>query len=133
MRSESEERDGHVHAFNRRHHAGIRLQPDVADAQAEGASTSQPQIIEKITQKIVHRYLAKRRRLPDRRAGYTQKANVGGHKVYIHTGEYADGSLGDELVAFETRTGIETLGEIVGTIYNDDLLDQIFSRFCIGK
>ncbi|MDA0806816.1 MAG: tRNA modification GTPase [Planctomycetota bacterium] len=45
----------------------------------------------------------------------------------------ADGSLGDELVAFETRTGIETLGEIVGTIYTDDLLDQIFSRFCIGK
>ena len=45
----------------------------------------------------------------------------------------ADGRLGDELVAFETRTGIETLGEIVGTIYTDDLLDQIFSRFCIGK
>lgn len=45
----------------------------------------------------------------------------------------AEGRLGDELVAFETRTGIETLGEIVGTIYTDDLLDQIFSRFCIGK
>ncbi len=45
----------------------------------------------------------------------------------------ADGRLGDELVAFETRAGIETLGEIVGTIYTDDLLDQIFSRFCIGK
>lgn len=47
--------------------------------------------------------------------------------------EAADGRLGDELVAFETRAGIETLGEIVGTIYTDDLLDQIFSRFCIGK
>jgi tRNA modification GTPase len=45
----------------------------------------------------------------------------------------ADARLGDELVAFETRAGIETLGEIVGTIYTDDLLDQIFSRFCIGK
>jgi tRNA modification GTPase len=47
--------------------------------------------------------------------------------------EAAAGRFGDELVAFETRTGIETLGEIVGTIYTDDLLDQIFSRFCIGK
>jgi tRNA modification GTPase len=47
--------------------------------------------------------------------------------------EAADGRFGDELVAFETRVGIETLGEIVGTIYTDDLLDQIFSRFCIGK
>jgi len=47
--------------------------------------------------------------------------------------EAADGRFGDELVAFETRAGIETLGEIVGTIYTDDLLDQIFSRFCIGK
>jgi tRNA modification GTPase len=41
--------------------------------------------------------------------------------------------LGDELVAFETRAAIETLGEIVGAVYTDDLLDQIFSRFCIGK
>ncbi len=47
--------------------------------------------------------------------------------------EAAAGRFGDELVAFETRAGIETLGEIVGTIYTDDLLDQIFSRFCIGK
>lgn len=47
--------------------------------------------------------------------------------------EAADHRLGDELVAFETRAAIETLGEIVGTVYTDDLLDQIFSRFCIGK
>jgi ribonucleoside-diphosphate reductase alpha chain len=33
--------------------------------------------------------------LPQRRSGYTQKANVGGHKVYLRTGEYADGSLGE--------------------------------------
>lgn len=45
----------------------------------------------------------------------------------------ADARMGDELVALETRAGIEAIGEIVGTIYTDDLLDQIFSRFCIGK
>lgn len=47
--------------------------------------------------------------------------------------EAADARLGDELVAFEIRAAIEALGEIVGTVYTDDLLDQIFSRFCIGK
>jgi len=36
-----------------------------------------------------------RRRLPHRRKGYTQKATVGGHKVYLRTGEYEDGKLGE--------------------------------------
>jgi ribonucleoside-diphosphate reductase alpha chain len=45
--------------------------------------------------KLVYRYIAKRRMLPARRRGYTQKARVGGHKVYIRTGEYDDGSLGE--------------------------------------
>ncbi|MDA0282894.1 MAG: 50S ribosome-binding GTPase [Planctomycetota bacterium] len=47
--------------------------------------------------------------------------------------EAADARLGDEIVALETRAAIESLGEIVGAVYTDDLLDQIFSRFCIGK
>ena len=52
-------------------------------------------VAEKITERVVHRYLAKRRRLPHRRAGYTQKAVVAGHKVYLRTGEYEDGSIGE--------------------------------------
>ncbi len=48
-----------------------------------------------LAEKIVHRYIAKRRRLPDRRAGYTQKAKIGGHTVYIRTGEYEGGELGE--------------------------------------
>jgi ribonucleoside-diphosphate reductase alpha chain len=36
-----------------------------------------------------------RRKLPDRRKGYIQKAAVGGHKVYLHTGEYDEGELGE--------------------------------------
>jgi ribonucleoside-diphosphate reductase alpha chain len=36
-----------------------------------------------------------RRRLPERRKGYIQKSMVGGHKVYLHTGEYDDGELGE--------------------------------------
>ncbi len=49
----------------------------------------------KIAEKIVHRYIARRRRLPDRRAGYTQKARIGNHKIYLRTGEYEDGALGE--------------------------------------
>lgn len=48
-----------------------------------------------IAERIVYRYIAKRRRMPDRRAGYTQKAVVGGHKVYLRTGEFDDGTLGE--------------------------------------
>ena len=49
----------------------------------------------RVAERVVYRYIAKRRRMPDRRGGYTQKATVGGHKVYLHTGEYEDESLGE--------------------------------------
>jgi tRNA modification GTPase len=39
----------------------------------------------------------------------------------------------EELVAAEIRVAIEEFGKIVGAVYTDDLLDRIFSRFCIGK
>ncbi|MCZ6580126.1 MAG: vitamin B12-dependent ribonucleotide reductase [Nitrospirae bacterium] len=50
---------------------------------------------EKIAERVLVRYLAKRRPLPTRRIGYTQKANIGGHKLYLRTGEYVDGTLGE--------------------------------------
>jgi tRNA modification GTPase len=40
---------------------------------------------------------------------------------------------GDELAAAEIRTAIDELGRVVGAVYTDDLLDRIFSTFCIGK
>ena len=52
-------------------------------------------VSEKMAQRIVYRYIAKRRKLPNRRGGYTQKAVVGGHKIYLRTGEYNDGTLGE--------------------------------------
>jgi ribonucleoside-diphosphate reductase alpha chain len=45
--------------------------------------------------RVLVRYMAKRRPLPTRRSGYTQKAIVGGHKIYLRTGEYEDGTLGE--------------------------------------
>ena len=50
-------------------------------------------IVEKVIVKEVNRQA--RERLPERRKGYTQKANVGGHKVYLRTGEYEDGKIGE--------------------------------------
>ena len=57
-------------------------------------------IAERIVEKVVERItvLRERERLPDRRKGYTQKAVVGGHKVYLRTGEYEDGRLGEIFV-----------------------------------
>jgi ribonucleoside-diphosphate reductase alpha chain len=49
----------------------------------------------RIAEKIIHRYIAKRRKLPHRRSGYTQKAVIGGHKLYLRTGEYEDGTIGE--------------------------------------
>ncbi|MEL7029283.1 MAG: hypothetical protein AAGL49_08715 [Pseudomonadota bacterium] len=51
-------------------------------------------VAERIVEKIIERAPG-RRRLPDRRKGYIQKATVGGHKVYLHTGEFDDGELGE--------------------------------------
>jgi ribonucleoside-diphosphate reductase alpha chain len=46
-----------------------------------------------VVEKVVQR--GERRRLPNRRKGYTQKATVGGHKVYLRTGEQEDGRLAE--------------------------------------
>jgi tRNA modification GTPase len=45
----------------------------------------------------------------------------------------AEAGLGDELIALELRESIDHLGKIAGRVYTDDVLDRIFSRFCIGK
>ncbi len=51
---------------------------------------------ERIVERVVERVrMSERDKLPGRRKGYTQKATVGGHKVYLRTGEYEDGRLGE--------------------------------------
>lgn len=64
---------------------------------ARPASAKAHVIAEKIVERIVERENT-RQKLPDRRKGYTQKAVVGGHKVYLRTGEYEDGTLGEIFV-----------------------------------
>ncbi|TFL17078.1 vitamin B12-dependent ribonucleotide reductase [Jannaschia formosa] len=71
------------------------------DEAAEVLETGTPHqkaevLAEKIVEKIIVREVARgRQKMPERRKGYTQKAVVGGHKVYLRTGEYANGDLGE--------------------------------------
>jgi len=81
-----------------------------------------------------------RRRLPDRRKGYIQKAAVGGHKVYLHTGEFEDGSLGEifldmhkEGAAFRSLMNNFAIAISIGLQYGvplEEFVDAfVFSRF----
>jgi ribonucleoside-diphosphate reductase alpha chain len=69
---------------------------DAGEEESAAAATPQPftQPLQ-IAEKIVYRYIAKRRSMPQRRSGYTQKATISGHKVYLRTGEYEGGQLGE--------------------------------------
>ncbi len=66
---------------------------ELADEPAAALINERPQVIAERLVPVLEQ--ATRRRLPHRRKGYTQKAAVGGHKVYLRTGEYDDGTLGE--------------------------------------
>ncbi|MFL5153227.1 MAG: vitamin B12-dependent ribonucleotide reductase, partial [Microvirga sp.] len=68
---------------------------DALLAQPTAARTTE--VAERIVERVIERVerIRAREKMPDRRTGYTQKAVVGNHKVYLHTGEYADGRLGE--------------------------------------
>lgn len=96
--------------------------------------------VREVTERVVVRYLSKRRRLPDRRKGYTQKAIVGGHKVFLRTGEYEDGELGEIFVdmhkegaAFRSLMNSFAIAISIGLQHGVPLerfVDQfVFSRF----
>jgi len=109
------------------------------DLTAEDEAPSKADPVQ-IAERIVHRYLAKRRRLPDRRAGYTQKAKIGGHKVYLRTGEYQDGTLGEIFIdmhkdgaAFRSLMNCFAIAVSIGLQHGvplDEFVDAfVFTRF----
>ena len=111
-----------------------------ADEPAVEVKSDTVKAAEKITEKIVYRYLARRRRLPDRRAGYTQKARIGNHKMYLRTGEYEDGTLGEifidmhkEGAAFRSMTNCFAIAVSLGLQHGvplDEYIDAfLFTRF----
>ncbi len=73
---------------------------DIVDEVIEApAAARAPIVAERIVERIIERQVQQgRKRLPERRKGYTQKAIVGGHKVYLRTGEYEDGALGEVFI-----------------------------------
>ena len=113
--------------------------PAAEEAPRRAAPAPQPVIAERIVEKIVERDRT-RRRLPDRRKGYIQKAAVGGHKVYIHTGEYDDGELGEVFIdmhkegaAFRSLMNNFAIAVSIGLQYGvplDEFVDAfVFTRF----
>ena len=86
------------------------------------------------------RLYGQRERLPKRRAGYTQEARVGGHKIFLRTGEYVDGRLGEifidmhkEGAAFRSLMNVFAMSVSIGLQYGVPLqtyVDQFtFTRF----
>ncbi|WP_308914947.1 vitamin B12-dependent ribonucleotide reductase [Jannaschia sp. LMIT008] len=70
---------------------------EAAEVMETGTPQQKAQVLaEKVIEKVIVQEVARgREKMPDRRKGYTQKAVVGGHKVYLRTGEYEDGQLGE--------------------------------------
>jgi len=106
--------------------------------QAQRAAVVAERIVERVIERM--RARADRERLPDRRKGYTQKAVVGGHKVYLRTGEYADGRLGEifidmhkEGAAFRSLMNNFAIAVSVGLQYGvplEEFVDAFtFTRF----
>ena len=98
-------------------------------------------VAEKIIEKVIIKESAQQRnKLPERRKGYTQKAIVGGHKVYLRTGEYTDGNLGEifidmhkEGAAFRAMMNNFAIAVSVGLQYGvplDEFVEAFtFTRF----
>ncbi len=96
-------------------------------------------VVEKLVERVVEKPAA-RRKLPDRRKGYIQKATVGGHKVYLHTGEFEDGELGEVFIdmhkegaAFRSLMNNFAISISIGLQYGvplEEFVDAyVFTRF----
>ncbi len=111
-----------------------------ADALAGASNVQKSKVVaERIVERIIERTPG-RRRMPDRRKGYIQKAKVGGHKVYLHTGEFDDGELGEifidmhkEGAAFRSLMNNFAIAVSLGLQYGvplDEYVDAyVFTRF----
>ncbi|KKJ78342.1 ribonucleotide-diphosphate reductase subunit alpha [Kiloniella litopenaei] len=77
----------------------LELDEDEQEAMEEASASKRVEIVaERIIERVIEKTVTERKKLPSRRKGYTQKAIVGGHKVYLRTGEYEDGALGEIFV-----------------------------------
>ncbi|MGM0560002.1 MAG: vitamin B12-dependent ribonucleotide reductase [Pseudomonadota bacterium] len=118
-------------------------QEDEEEMQDRVMESGQPDraslVAERVVERIVER-VVQRERLPQRRKGYTQKAVVGGHKVYLRTGEYEDGKIGEifidmhkEGAAFRSLMNNFAIAISIGLQYGVPLEEYVdaftFTRF----
>ena len=79
--------------------------------------TTKPKVVSNdVNQKFIKKInegVGKRFSMPDRRKGYIQKASIGNHKVYLHTGEYEDGKIGEIFIDTSKE------GELVKALMNN--------------
>jgi ribonucleoside-diphosphate reductase alpha chain len=119
--------------------AGFAFDLPVLEDDAPRRPAPPPMVTERVVEKVVERERT-RRKLPDRRKGYIQKASVGGHKVYLHTGEYDDGELGEifldmhkEGAAFRSLMNNFAIAISIGLQYGvplDEFVDAfVYTRF----
>ena len=81
--------------------------------QNDEKNTLENKNFEKNFQNIKSEKTGKRLGMPDRRKGYIQKATIGDHKVYLHTGEYEDGKIGEIFIDTSKE------GELVKALMNN--------------
>jgi ribonucleoside-diphosphate reductase alpha chain len=106
----------------------------------DGSKLSQPLATGKEAEGATAPPRLRRRRLPKRRHGFTQEARIGGHQVFLRTGEYEDGTIGEifidmhkEGAAFRSMMNCFAIAVSMGLQYGvplEDLVDQFtFTRF----
>ena len=81
----------------------------ISDQEIKNSLKSKP--IDENFKKNITDNIGKRFSMPDRRKGYIQKASIGDHKVYLHTGEYEDGKIGEIFIDTSKE------GELVCLLY----------------
>ena len=113
---------------------------DNATPELAVADENQEAITERVVEHVLRQERRARERLPHRRKGYTQKAMVGGHKVYLRTGEYENGEIGEifidmhkEGAAFRSLMNNFAIAISIGLQYGvplDEYVDAFtFTRF----
>jgi ribonucleoside-diphosphate reductase alpha chain len=123
--------------------APVHFSLEIPDIDEAPKRTAPEPAVEKPAPRVIEKIVERERtrtKLPDRRKGYIQKAGVGGHKVYIHTGEYEDGSIGEifidmhkEGAAFRSLMNNFAIAISIGLQYGvplDEFVDAyVFTRF----
>jgi len=71
------------------------LEEETEEPATDPVTASAQDNVVKTAERIIHKYVSGRQRLPNRRGGYTQKCKIGGQSVYLRTGEYENGQIGE--------------------------------------